>query len=51
MDKNLVAYIELAKEFNRHGYELYLVGGAKNIFAINNNTHDLINYVDKLIAA
>ena len=27
MDKNLVAYIELAKEFNRHGYELYLVGG------------------------
>ena len=41
MDKNLVAYIELAKEFNRHGYELYLVGGTVRDYLLNKPLTDM----------
>ena len=41
MDKNLVAFIELAKEFNRHGYELYLVGGTVRDYLLNEPLTDM----------
>ena len=41
MDKNLVAYIELAKEFNRHGYELYLVGGTVRYYLLGEPLTDM----------
>ncbi len=41
MDKNLVAYIELAKEFNRHGYELYLVGGTVRDYLLGEPLTDM----------
>ena len=41
MDKNLEAYIELAKEFNRHGYELYLVGGTVRDYLLNEPLTDM----------
>ena len=41
MDKNLVAFKELAKEFNRHGYELYLVGGTVRDYLLNEPLTDM----------
>lgn len=41
MDKNLVAFIELAKEFNKHGYELYLVGGTVRDYLLNEPLTDM----------
>ena len=41
MDKNLEAYIELAKEFNRHGYELYLVGGTVRDYLLDEPLTDM----------
>ena len=41
MDKNLAIYIELAKEFNKHGYELYLVGGTVRDYLLNEPLTDM----------
>ena len=41
MDKNLVLFIELAKEFNKHGYELYLVGGTVRDYLLKEPLTDM----------
>ena len=41
MDKNLVSFIELANEFNKHGYQLYLVGGTVRDYLLNEPLTDM----------
>ena len=41
MDKNLASFIELAKEFNKHGYELYLVGGTVRDYLLHEPLTDM----------
>ena len=41
MDKNLVSFIELANEFNKHGYQLYLVGGSVRDYLLNEPLTDM----------
>lgn len=41
MDKNLISFIELANEFNKHGYQLYLVGGTVRDYLLNEPLTDM----------
>lgn len=41
MDKNLEAFIKLANEFNKHGYQLYLVGGTVRDYLLNEPLTDM----------
>ena len=41
MDKNLVSFIELANEFNKHGYQLFLVGGTVRDYLLNEPLTDM----------
>jgi len=41
MDKNLVSFIGLANEFNKHGYQLYLVGGTVRDYLLNEPLTDM----------
>ena len=41
MDKNLDSFIKLANEFNKHGYQLYLVGGTVRDYLLNEPLTDM----------
>lgn len=41
MNKNLDSFIKLANEFNKHGYQLYLVGGTVRDYLLNEPLTDM----------